>query len=120
MTSSNFPDPCTKAPAQGYELIRLPPRYRIFVDIANAFILKNIALHLCGLTLDRYLVMFRPFKYVSMVNKRSVLCYVSLVWIFSFSVAGLQCSWLRKIIAGPPVDTVAFCEVRRGKSLPYY
>jgi len=85
-------------------------RYRIFTDIYNTFVLVNIALHMCGLTLDRYLVMFRPYRYKFIVTTRSILQYIIISWLFSFTISVLQCYWLHRIIGGQIIHTTAFCD----------
>lgn len=71
--------------------------YRILVDIYTTFLVKTTVMHLCGVALDRYLMMFYALKYHSIVTKRSIKRFITIAWCIPFLASSIQLSWLHKI-----------------------
>jgi len=74
--------------------------YRILVDIYEAFLVKTIVFHLCGLTLDRYIALFFALRYQAIVTCENVKQYIIISWIVPFITSTIQLSWLHKVISG--------------------
>lgn len=79
-----------------------PGVYRIIMDIYTTFLVKTAVLHLCGITLDRYLSLFYALKYQSIVTKRTIKFYMYFSWGAPFFISILQFSWLHKVVNGSP------------------
>ena len=74
--------------------------YRIIVDIYIAFLVKTNVMHLCGITLDRYISLFYAFRYHCIVTKKSIKRYIIAAWLIPLIASSIQLSWLYKVIVG--------------------
>lgn len=74
--------------------------YRILLDVLTSFIVKTVVLHICGLTLDRYLSIFYALKYKSLVTTKAVVYYIMMSWGFSLFLSVLQFLWLQSVLSG--------------------
>ena len=88
-----------------YPICRYPDKthvftYRIMVDIITTFLVKTVVIHLCGITLDRYISVFYALKYQSIVTKKAIKCYIIISWCVPLIVSTLQLSWLHRIMTG--------------------
>lgn len=68
--------------------------YRIAVDVFNAFTIKSSVIHLCGVTLDRYLALSKTYSYKTIVTTLSVSRFLLGCWLFSFLASAVQLTWL--------------------------
>ena len=74
--------------------------YRVLVDIYEAFLVKTLVFHLCGLTLDRYIALFFALRYQAIVTNIRVKRYLVVSWLVPLLASGVQLTWLHKIILG--------------------
>ena len=74
--------------------------YRIILDIYIAFLVMTNVMHLCGVTLDRYISLFYAFRYQCIVTKKSIKRYIIVAWVIPLIASSIQLSWLYKVIVG--------------------
>lgn len=66
----------------------------ITVDSFRLFITKVYVMHLCGLTLDRYVSLFCALRYKAIVTKPRKLFYMILAWLIPFVFTSVRVVWL--------------------------
>ena len=69
-------------------------KYVIIVDILMAFCIKATLLHLCGITLDRFISLFYALRYNVIVTVKKLNAYITFVWVIAFLASAIQLSWL--------------------------
>ena len=69
-------------------------KYLIMVDILMTFCIKAILLHLCGITLDRFISLFYALRYNAIVTVKKINAYITLVWVIAFLASAIQLFWL--------------------------
>eukprot|EP00794_Sanderia_malayensis_P003561 gene3561-4066_t len=57
---------------------------------------------LCGIIVDRYLVICFPMKYYSMITKRKVIAFIVLSWVLPFGVSFVRLVWLGPMLGISP------------------
>ena len=57
------------------------------------FISVSTILHIFAITIERFILVMYPFKYISIVNRKRLLVTISAVWFISLFVALIQLSW---------------------------
>lgn len=72
--------------------------YRIFVDIFSTFLVETLVMHLCGITLDRYISIFHALRYQSFVTARSVRRCIAVSWLVPLIASSIQWAWLHKVV----------------------
>ena len=86
-----------------------PPKYRdentdfifrIIEDIYTVFLATTVVMHLCGITLDRYISLFYALKYKALVTNKSITCYIIVSWSLSLTASIIPLLWLHRVIAG--------------------
>lgn len=73
-------------------------KYRILVDILMAFTVKAIVIHLCGITLDRFISIFYALRYKAIVTVKNLHIFIALAWFISFFASIIQMSWLYEYV----------------------
>ena len=73
-------------------------KYRILVDILMAFTVKAIVIHLCGITLDRFISIFYALRYKAIVTVKNLHIFIALAWFISFFASIIQISWLYEYV----------------------
>ncbi|XP_065658062.1 trace amine-associated receptor 8c [Hydra vulgaris] len=69
---------------------------RLFTDIITAFLVHTVVLHLCGITLDRFIALFFALRYRQIVTIKTTTRYLQSAWFVSFIASAIQVSWLFK------------------------
>ena len=69
-------------------------KYRILIEILMTFCVKATLLHLCGITLDRYISLFYPLRYNAIVTKKKLNSCITFTWVTAFFVSAIQLLWL--------------------------
>ena len=87
-----FPDLETPSTAAGYA-------YRIILDVYMTFLVKTVVMHLCGITLDRYLALFCALRYRTIVTKKAIKRYIIASWCLPLIASTIQLSWLHMLIS---------------------
>ena len=72
--------------------------YRISVDIYTTFLVESVVMHLCGITLDRYVSLFYALHYRRLVTARSTRRYLAFAWSLPLFASSIQFSWLYRVI----------------------
>ncbi|XP_047122357.1 C-C chemokine receptor type 5-like [Hydra vulgaris] len=67
---------------------------RIFDDIITAFLAYNVVLHLCGITLDRFIAVYFALKYKKIVTLTFITRYIKVAWLLSIFASGIQLVWV--------------------------
>lgn len=76
--------------------------YRVLTDIYTTFLVKTVVLHLCGITLDRWLSLFYAMTYQSIVTKKFISRFVMISWGVPLFISILQFTWLHIVICKQP------------------
>lgn len=79
--------------------------YRIMVDIFATAVVKATVMHLCGITLDRYISIFCAYSYKTIVTVKSIRGYIALSWIIPILASSIQWAWLHKAVEGDGVSS---------------
>ena len=69
------------------------------MDIYEAFLVKTLLFHLCGLTLDRYVALFFALRYETIATHTNVRRFVVISWIAPFIASAVQLTWLHKVMS---------------------
>lgn len=85
--------------------------FRIAVDIYTVFLVKNNVMHLCGLTIDRFVSIFAALKYKTYVTFVSVRYFISAAWVVPFIVSTTQLAWLHLVITEEETELVDKIEI---------
>ena len=96
---------CTKAPDQKGCTV---PTLRIASILVSMFVFASVT-NLCALTMDRYLAIVHPLRYVTFMTKKRVALLVSAAWTVPSSV--LVSSALVHVFASEKVQKVTFAIV---------
>lgn len=78
--------------------------FRIFVDLYNSFIVCSMAMQLCGVTMDRYIALYYPYRYETLVTFKRINRYIVASWIIPLTMSLIQLSWIHHIINFPCGD----------------
>lgn len=78
-------------------------QYRIIIDIITTFFVKTDVMHLCGITLDRYLSIFYALRYQTVVNSKTIRRYIITSWFLPLMTSSLQFTWLYPLLL--PTDS---------------
>lgn len=70
---------------------------RITLDVYQLFLKKVYVLHLCSLTLERYISLFYALRYKAVVTKRTVTWCIVGTWGIPFILSSIRLSWLLNI-----------------------
>lgn len=82
---------------------------RILSDIYTTVLVETFVLHLCGITLDRYLSLFYAMTYQTIVTKRTIKMVLMFAWGIPLTIGLLQFIWLHKILGGEKdISAMAF------------
>ena len=73
-------------------------KYRILVDILMAFMVKAIVIHLCGITLDRFISIFYALRYKAIVTVKNLHIFIAFAWLISFFASFIQMTWLYEYV----------------------
>ena len=73
-------------------------KYRILVDILMVFTVKAIVIHLCGITLDRFISVFYALRYKAIVTVKNLHVFIAFAWSISFFASIIQISWLYEYV----------------------
>ena len=63
-----------------------------------AFTVKAIVIHLCGITLDRFISIFYALRYKAIVTVKNLHIFIALAWFISFFASIIQMSWLYEYV----------------------
>ena len=85
--------------------------FRIVVDIFATFIVIATVMHLCGITLDRYISLFYTYSYKTIVCVRTVRSYIGVSWIVAFTASSIQWIWLYKILTNNEMNMLNDIEI---------
>ena len=69
---------------------------RLLTDIITAFLAHTSVLHLCGITLDRFIALFFALRYRQIVTIKTTMRYLQCAWLVSFVTSAIQFSWAYK------------------------
>lgn len=72
--------------------------YRVFADLYTSFLISSMVMHLCGITLDRYLSLFYALHYQQIMTLKSTKRYIAISWILPLIVSLIQLSWLHQVL----------------------
>ena len=73
---------------------------RLFNDIITAFLAQNAVLHLCGITLDRFISLYFALRYKEILTLKFITRYIQLAWGLSFIASSIQFLWVYKDLSG--------------------
>lgn len=94
-----------------YDFFLLSPRllvaYRVFGDLFNFFFRSSVVMHLCGITLDRYMSLFYALHYRRIITIKTAKRYIAVSWLLPLFVSLVQLCWLYRVID----DTVGNVDV---------
>ena len=78
--------------------------------VFNRFVSISTMYHICVITLERYIYVLYPMKYIHIVTAPRLLNLILTVWLFSIFVATIQTAWTspeRFFILNPGNDTLS-------------
>lgn len=67
---------------------------RITANIAYRFIAVSTMFHILAITVERYVFIIHPMKYVNVVKRGRLYCLIGVIWVFSLSIALVQLAWI--------------------------
>lgn len=74
----------------------------ITADILTVMCAAITMITLCGIIIDRYLVICFPLKYVSIVTKRKVVLLIVISWVLPFIMSFVRLAWLAPLLSITP------------------
>ena len=66
----------------------------VWMDLSQRFIAISTILHLLAATLERYLKIVFPFRYLSVLTSRKMIIALCLIWFLSLFSSVIQLSWI--------------------------
>ena len=78
----------------------------ITADILTVLCAAVTMVTLCGIIIDRYLVICYPLKYVSIVTKRKIVFFIVISWILPFIMSFVRLVWLAPLLSTSPQQAV--------------
>jgi len=69
-------------------------KIRICIEILTTFLVECIVLHLCAITVDRFLSIFYSLRYKAIVTSKKLKFCIVFCWVFSFIASSVQIFWL--------------------------
>ena len=78
--------------------------YRILCDMFTTFLVKTSIMHLCGVTIDRYLSLFFALRYRALVTRKAVHLFISISWALPLTVSVVALAWLHQVILHSSLD----------------
>ncbi|XP_057297280.1 histamine H2 receptor-like isoform X1 [Hydractinia symbiolongicarpus] len=78
--------------------------FRIVLDIFTTMLVESVIIHLCGITLDRFLSLFYALRYKDIVTRKKSLKFIASAWIIPFFASSIQLTWLYRVLDGDPTE----------------
>lgn len=85
--------------------------YRILIDIYTTFLVQTVVMHLCGITLDRYLSLYYALRYQTIVTKNSISIFIVISWFVPLVASTIQLSWLHRVMNDKDTDEYRDIEI---------
>ena len=82
--------------------------FLLTADIITIMCAAITMMTLCGIIIDRYLMICSPFKYMSIVTKRKIIMFIIASWTLPLIVSFLRLAWLAPLLSVKPTHIKNF------------
>ncbi len=75
--------------------------FAITADISTVLCASITMITLCGIIVDRYLIIRHPVKYYSLVSEKKIVVFIIVSWVLPFIVSFIRLHWIAPVLSLP-------------------